>query len=121
MVRFVTAVRAGTPDKLATPTALNQTTSRALVAATSALNTVPSGIRYKPRSLPSRAETAIVILAVDPLGRRMTARVMFAVATAFLTISSTSLCESAEPALGPTKYPSGGRVPAVAAALHAAA
>jgi hypothetical protein len=112
MVRFVTAVPAGTPDKSVTPAVLNQTALRALVAATSALKTVPSGMRYKPSSLPSRSETAIVILAVDPMGRRMTARVMFAVATALVTISLTSLCESPESATGPTKYPSGGRVPA---------
>src|SRR5580700_11428501 len=118
MVRLVIAVPAGTPGKSRTPVVLNQITLRALVAATSALNTVPSGMRYRPSSVPSRSETAMVIRALDPGGRRMTARVVFAVATAFVMISLTSLCDSALPALGPTRYPSGGSVPAVGATLY---
>jgi len=44
-VRFVTAVPDGTPGKSRTPVVLNQITLRAFVAATSALNTVPSCMR----------------------------------------------------------------------------
>jgi len=68
--------------------------------------------------VPSRSETDIVIFVREPGGSRMTARVVFAVATAFMMISSTSLCESALPAFGPTRYPSGGNVPAVADTLY---
>src|SRR5271166_6164712 len=117
MVRLLTAVPAGTPGRSLTPVVLNQTTLRAFEAATSTLKTVPSGMRYRPRSVPSRSETAIVILALESGGRRITARVVFAVATAFMMISLTSLevsllGEEELLPLGPTRNPSGGTAPA---------
>jgi hypothetical protein len=54
----------------------------------------------------------MVILAGESGGSLITDRVMFAVATAFIMISPTSLAESNLPALGPSKYFSGGNDPA---------
>src|SRR6185369_9294684 len=112
IVRFVTAVPAGTGVKSPDPAPLNQITFRAFVTATSALNTVPSCIRYSASTVPSRSLTAIVIFVFDPCGNRITARVVSAVATAWLTMVDTSSCVRLAPALGPTRYPSGGNPPA---------
>src|SRR5271170_902429 len=83
---------------------------RALDAATSTLKIVASGIRRGPMNVPSRSDTAITILAVDPSGRRMAARVMFAVASAWSRIVIT--CAAVRPPRGPLvgviRSPSGG-------------
>ena len=59
--------------------------------------------------VPSRSLTAMDILAFDPSGRRMSARVWFAVATALEMIPVT--CAAVRPPTGPvaagTRYPSG--------------
>src|ERR1700683_3561174 len=74
------------------------------------LNTVASGILYSPISVPSRSLTAIAILALEPSGKRICARVWFAVATAALIIRVT--CATVKPPRGPfvgvIKFPSGG-------------
>ena len=88
IVRFVTAVPIGTPVKSAADRAalLKYTMLRALLAATSMLNTVLSAMRYRPMIVPSRSATAIAMRAEEPMGRRITARVVFAVAMALLMI-----------------------------------
>lgn len=77
IVRLVTAVPIGTRFRSAAVrrALLKYTILRALVAATSILNTVESGMRRKPMMVPSRSATAITILARDPIGSRITARV----------------------------------------------
>src|SRR5215472_2026246 len=74
---------------------------RALVTATSMLKTVESGIRRKPMIDPSKSATAITILVREPMGRRIAARVVFAVA-------SVALKPPLGPAAGVIKSPSGG-------------
>src|ERR1700734_3283141 len=74
------------------------------------LNTVASGILNNPIRVPSRSLTAIIILALEPSGSRICARVWFAVATAALLIWLT--CATVRPPSGPfvgvIKFPSGG-------------
>src|SRR6202142_4325704 len=86
-------------------------TLRALATATSTLKTVASCIRCRPNTVPSRSVTALVILVGESGGRRITARVTLAVATAWLMIFVTSLCDRDDPAVGPTRSPSGGNPP----------
>ena len=111
-MRFVTAVPIGTPVKSAAVRAalLKYTMLRALLAATSMLNTVLSAMRYRPMIVPSRSATAIAMRAEEPMGRRITARVVFAVAMALLMIAVTSDAASppSGPAAGATSMPSGG-------------
>src|SRR5579863_9725373 len=89
---------------------------RAFVAATSMLKTVASGMRYRPMIVPSRSATAIAMRADEPMGRRITARVLLAVAIALLMIAVTSDAERppSVPAAGATSVPSG-VVPGLAA------
>src|SRR5216683_1144199 len=60
--------------------------------------------------VPSRSATAIAMRAEEPMGRRITARVVFAVAMALLMICVTSDAVSppSGPATGATSMPSGG-------------
>ena len=83
---------------------------RALVAATSMLNTVESCIRRNPMMVPSRSATAITIFAFEPSGNRIAARVILAVASALSKICFTSaaLKPPSGPAAGTIKSPSGG-------------
>src|SRR6266852_1135307 len=93
---------------------------RALVAATSMLKTVESGIRRRPIIVPSVSATAITILVRDPSGRRIAARVSFASASALLRMVDTPVADNPPvPATGATKSPSAGvPVPPVAATNH---
>src|SRR5712692_781336 len=112
MVRFVTAVPMGTPFKSAAvrDELLKYTMLRALVAATSMLNIVESGMRRTPMMVPSKSATAITILVREPIGKRIAARVRFAVASALSKIRFTSA--ALNPPNGPgaevIKSPSGG-------------
>ena len=83
---------------------------RALVAATSMLKMVASGIRCNPMIVPSKSVTAITIRVRMPCGRRIAARVLFAVAIALSMIWRTSAAVNppTAPAVGATKSPSGG-------------
>src|SRR5580693_7250554 len=83
---------------------------RALLAATSTLNTVLSAMRYIPMIVPSRSATAIAMRAEEPIGRRITARVVFAVPMALLMIVATSgaVRPPSGPAAGATSIASGG-------------
>src|SRR6202021_2998976 len=69
-----------------------------------------SAMRYRPINVPSRSLTAITILALTPMGRRICARVVFAVAIALVISCATS--EAVKPPIGPfvsgIKSPSGG-------------
>src|SRR6184192_491772 len=112
MVRFVTALPNGTPFSSAAvrELLLKYTMLRALVTATSILKTVESGMRRNPMIVPSRSATATTILVRDPIGRRIAARVVFAVASALSRICFTSaaLSPPSGPAAGAIKSPSGG-------------
>src|SRR5579863_3852130 len=83
---------------------------RALLAATSMLKTVLSAMRYMPIIVPSRSATAMAMRAEEPMGKRITARVVFAAAIELLMIAVTS--DAARPPSGPatgaTNMPSGG-------------
>src|SRR5580692_8506956 len=83
---------------------------RALLAATSILNTVESCIRRKPIIVPSRSATAITIRAREPIGNRIAARVVLAVASALLKMVRTSVALNppSGPAAGVIRSPSGG-------------
>src|SRR5579862_7717853 len=74
------------------------------------LKTVESVIRYRPIKVPSRSLTAITIFAFAPIGKRICARVVLAVAIALLMICVTSA--ALRPPIGPAvvviKFPSGG-------------
>src|ERR1700689_1058235 len=74
------------------------------------LNTVASGILYSPISVPSRSLTAIAILALEPNGRRIFARVWFAVGPAPFMIWGTRarVKPPSGPFVGVIKFPSGG-------------
>src|SRR5882757_7958737 len=81
---------------------------RALLAATSILKTVESGIRRRPMRVPSRSATAIAILVAELVGKRMAARVFSAVAWALSKTCWTSETVSILPAVGWIKSLMGG-------------
>src|SRR5215472_3404326 len=83
---------------------------RALLTATSTLNTVESAMRRSPIIVPSRSATAMTMRARDPIGNRIAARVVLAVASALFRIvwTSDALKPPSGPATGVTKSPSGG-------------
>src|SRR5215472_17064804 len=112
MVRLVTAVPKGTPFKSTAvrELLLKYTMLRALVAATSTLKTVESGMRRNPMIVPSGSATAITIFVREPIGRRIAARVVFAVASALsrTCFTSAALNPPSGPAAGAIKSPSGG-------------
>src|SRR6266851_4601132 len=95
---------------------------RALVAATSMLKTVESGIRRRPIIVPSVSATAITILVRDPSGRRIAARVSFASASALLRMVDTSAADNppvagtnhVPPVIVPVPTPAGGLVLSIA-------
>src|SRR5215467_15601003 len=74
------------------------------------LQYVDSAMRRKPMTVPSRSATAMTMRVREPMGKRIAARVVFAVASALskICVTSVALKPPMGPAAGVIKSPSGG-------------